>query len=84
MDVLKFSAKWCNPCKVLHKALEDAGVLHKVKEIDVEESPELAKKYGVRGLPTTIFLKSEKEEYTRVVGTEIKTILDLINTLEAV
>lgn len=55
--VLKFSANFCNPCKQLKPIFEDVvGSLTDIKvvDIDVEEHPEIASKYKVRGVPTVI------------------------------
>jgi len=58
IEVLKFSATWCNPCKVLAKNLE--GV-EGIKNIDVNENMELSAQYGVRNIPLLVFLKQGKE-----------------------
>ena len=81
LEVLKFSAEWCYPCKMLRQAIQDAGLLEKVKEIDVESEPALAKKYGVRGLPTTIFLDDKGNEHTRIVGSNFSSIIDLLKSI---
>jgi thioredoxin 1 len=60
LKVLKFSAAWCGPCKV------QAPIFNEVKatmpdvsfeEIDVDQSSDLAIKYGIRGVPTIVFEK---------------------------
>ena len=55
--IIKMSALWCKPCQQLKPIFED--VVNnltdiKVVEIDVEEHPEIASKYKVRGVPTII------------------------------
>lgn len=50
---IKFSAKWCNPCKALAATMEKNGI-HTTESHDVEENPELADKYGVRALPSIL------------------------------
>lgn len=59
--LVKFSADWCQPCKVLSATLDDlkpelGDHVHFV-EIDVDQEPELANQYGVRGLPTMALFK---------------------------
>ena len=58
IEVLKFSATWCEPCKVLAKNLE--GV-EGIRNIDVNENMELSAQYGVRNIPLLVFLKQGKE-----------------------
>ena len=64
IEVLKFSATWCGPCKVLANTLKDAA---EVKNIDVEKDQETARKYNIRSVPTLVFLRDGKEVH-RVSG----------------
>lgn len=54
--VVEYSAKWCQPCKVLGPMLErlteEAGGVFRLARVDVDESPNLALRYGVRSVPT--------------------------------
>jgi thioredoxin 1 len=59
--LVDFSAEWCGPCKALTPILEQlAGELSgKVKfgTVDVDQSPAVAARYGVRSLPTLLLFK---------------------------
>lgn len=59
--VLKFSAQWCGPCKMMTKIIhgQDLGV--EVQEVDVDENVNVAKEYNVRNIPTLVFLRDGKE-----------------------
>lgn len=64
MVILKFGASWCMPCKALSKTLDKLKIDNpeiQIREIDVDDNPELAKKYKVKSLPTMIFTKEDKE-----------------------
>jgi len=53
--VLAFTASWCAPCQRAKPALiqvQAAGV--EVEIIDIDDHPDLAKKYGVTSVPTFI------------------------------
>lgn len=55
--VIKMGASWCRPCLQL-KPIFDEVIQEindvKVVEIDVEEHPDIASNYKVRGIPTVI------------------------------
>lgn len=59
--VLKFQASWCGPCKALSMTLlnEDIGV--PVEEVDVDSNREMAIQYGVRGVPTMVYVRDDQE-----------------------
>jgi thioredoxin 1 len=65
LEVLKFSASWCGPCRVLSNILQ--GVKG-ITNIDIDTNMETARKYNVRQVPTMVFLK-DGEEVHRVSGT---------------
>ena len=70
MKILKFFGTWCNPCKALSKAFEEAKIEH--QDIDVDDNEELADKYHVKYVPTVIVLDNEGEELGRFVGSRNK------------
>jgi thioredoxin 1 len=66
-----FWAEWCGPCRMVGPAVEqlsqelDGRV--KVAKVDVDESPEIAARYGVRSIPSLLLFKGDKEA-GRTVG----------------
>lgn len=63
ITIKHFTATWCQPCKQLHPIMkvlrsENAGVNYQM--IDVDENPDVASKYGVRGVPNIVFEKNGK------------------------
>jgi thioredoxin 1 len=58
--VVDFWATWCAPCKMIAPVLEKiandyAGKLT-VVEVDTDQNPEWAIKFGVQGIPTVLFM----------------------------
>ena len=82
-DVLKsdkpvlvdFWAEWCGPCRVLGPILDDVakelGEKAQIVKVNVDDNPELAQKYGIRGIPTMIFFKNGQAAKT-LVGVQAK------------
>ncbi len=69
--VLMFSADWCKYCQIAKRDLlnnkeEVAG--WNVTVVDVDMGREMAQQYGVKSLPTFIYLNDAGEEVDRLVG----------------
>ena len=71
MNVIKFSADWCGPCKAMAPIFEKASKQYpniKFIDSDVEDNPELAEKYHIRNVPTFIVTGKNNEEIVRRSG----------------
>jgi thioredoxin 1 len=70
MKALKFEASWCQPCKMLTKIMEDAAgqITTPIEKIDIDENMDLAKQYGIRGVPTLVLVDDEGKEIKRQSG----------------
>jgi thioredoxin 1 len=77
--LLEFGAPWCQPCKQLEPLLfqlaqQWQGKMKLVK-VDVDESADLAMRYGVMGVPTTIlFVNGEVK--ARLTGFQSRNKLE--------
>ena len=64
-------ATWCAPCRVVGPIVDEiAGERAEsldVFELDVDENPEVAMRYGVSSIPTLLVFR-DGEEVGRVVG----------------
>jgi thioredoxin len=63
--LIEFGATWCSPCKALLPVLErlareNAGRV-RVAATDIDESPGLAQRFGIRGAPTLVVFRGGKE-----------------------
>ena len=72
--ILRFSATWCQPCKMLAKNLETAQLNIPVEYVDIDSNVTLTDDYGIRGVPTLVLLDDGKE-VSRLVG--VKTADEL-------
>jgi len=70
MKALKFEASWCAPCKMLSRVIDDAKdkIAMEIECIDIDENAELAKSYGIRGVPTIVIVDDEGKEVKRQSG----------------
>jgi len=68
--LIDFFAEWCGPCKMMAPVLDEIardyqGKL-KVVKVDVDESGEIAARFGVTAMPTFVLLKNGQEAYRRI------------------
>lgn len=59
--ILRFSASWCNPCKMLEKNLAKVDIEIPIEYVDIDEQGELATQYSIRGVPTLVMVEADKE-----------------------
>ncbi len=59
--VVDFWAEWCGPCRSIAPIIEELAAEYEGKiaigKCDVEDNDDIVAKYGVRNIPTIIFLK---------------------------
>ena len=63
-----FTATWCGPSKAFKPVMNEvAGEGYSIQFVDVDQNKELASKYGVRSVPTTV-IEENGVEVDRFVG----------------
>ena len=71
LAMVDFWADWCGPCRMLAPAIaaldKQYGAQVLVAKGNVDEEPELARRFGVMSIPTVVFLKNGAE-FDRKVG----------------
>lgn len=59
--LIDFWAPWCGPCMTLLPTLEALAPMYegslKIVKVNIDESPELAEKFDVRGIPYLVLAK---------------------------
>tara|TARA_B100000029_G_scaffold508558_1_gene595766 strand:+ start:1306 stop:1632 length:327 start_codon:yes stop_codon:yes gene_type:complete len=68
--IVDFWAEWCGPCKIIGPVLEEISQekqnLLNIYKLNVDENPETAQKYNVRGIPTLIFFNKGEIIETKI------------------
>lgn len=71
LAMVDFWASWCGPCKMLSPVVESIAEQYEGKvlvgKVNVDEEPDLARRFGVMSIPTVVFLKNGRE-FDRKVG----------------
>jgi len=60
--VIDFWAEWCGPCKMIGPIVEELAQEYegkaKIGKVDVDKNSDVSMKYGIRSIPTILFLKN--------------------------
>lgn len=86
--LIDFWATWCGPCRMQAPILEQLEAEFdeddlKIVKIDVDESPETARSFGIMSIPT-LMLKKDGKVVKQVAGVhtkdQLKAIIEEINS----
>jgi thioredoxin 1 len=76
--LVDFWAEWCGPCRMVGPVVEELAGEYDGKavvgKVNVDENPEISAKYGIRSIPTILFIK-DGEIVDRSVGAAAKASL---------
>jgi len=76
--VIDFWAEWCGPCRIVGPIVEELATEYgdrvTIGKVDVDNNDEITSKYGIRNIPTILFIKNG-QVVDKQVGAAQKTVL---------
>lgn len=79
--LVDFFATWCGPCRMLTPVLEEVSeeTDANIYKVDIDESEDLARRFGIMVVPTMIIFKDGKEQEKFSGYMQKEDILDKLN-----
>jgi len=83
--LVDFWAEWCGPCRMIVPIIEEISKEYSGKALivkcDVDSSPGVAGKYGIRNIPTILFFKDGKIADKQVGAVPKSSFVTKLNAL---
>ncbi len=80
--IIDFYADWCGPCKMVAPILEELSDQYegklKIYKLDTESERELAAVFGIRSIPSILFIPVEGKPMMQVGALPKSTLIDVI------
>ena len=77
--MIDFWAEWCGPCRMVGPIVDEIANDYEGKavvgKVNVDENPEISTRFGIRNIPTIIFLKGGeiKDQSVGIVPNNVLT-----------
>lgn len=83
--LLDFWAEWCGPCRVIAPYVKEIGEEFDGKavvgKVDVDSNPGISAKYGIRNIPTVLFIKDGEVADKQVGAAPKNNLVEKLNAL---
>ena len=78
-------AEWCAPCRAIAPYVEQIATEYEGKaivgKVNIEQSPDIAEKFGIRNIPTILFFKGGELVNKHVGLTSKAALANMLNAL---
>jgi len=78
ITLVDFWAEWCGPCRMIGPVVEELATEYEgranIGKVNVDENPEISQRFGIRSIPTLLFLKNG-EVVDKQIGVVPKGVL---------
>ena len=77
--LVDFWAEWCGPCKMIAPILEEIATEAQglsIAKVNVDESPDLARRYGIMSIPALILFQNGEPAKTMVGAKPKRALLE--------
>jgi thioredoxin 1 len=68
--IVDFWAEWCSPCRIISPILDELSKEYeqevKMVKCDVDENPELCRKFNIKNIPAVLFIKNGEVLDTKI------------------
>lgn len=85
VSLVDFWAPWCGPCRMLSPVIDELAAdfdgKAKICKVNSDEEQDLAVKYGVRSIPTILFMKDGEVVDTMIGAASKQAFTDKLNSL---
>ena len=83
--LVDFWAEWCGPCRMIAPIMDEISKEYPEKAVvvkcDVDNSPQVSARYGIRNIPTVLFFKEGKIADKQIGAVPKATFIKKLNAL---
>lgn len=83
--VIDFWAEWCGPCRMVSPIIDELADEYAdqviIGKVDTESNDDITSKYGIRNIPTILFIKNGEVIDKQVGATQKSVLVEKINKI---
>ncbi len=83
--VIDFWAEWCGPCRMITPIIAEMSTEYEGKaiigKVDVDSNPGISAKFGIRNIPTVLFIKGGEIKDKQVGAVPKSKLVEKLNAL---